>query len=66
MLNFRSDKHVFTYLAAILAGFALILLSEEALGDFFVNLFFYVGVIAAAFFSFVVIILGFFHLFHKG
>lgn len=66
MSYFKGDKHVFTYFVAILAGFALILLSEEAVGTFFSNLFFYVGVIAAAFFSFVAIIIGFFQLFHKG
>ncbi|MCA0972594.1 hypothetical protein LCM20_18505 [Halobacillus litoralis] len=65
MLHFKSDKHVFTYLAAILSGFALILLSDEVLGEFFSTLFFYVGVIAVAFFSFVIIIFSFFHFFTK-
>lgn len=63
MLDF--NKKAFLYLAAIVAGFALIELSGENVGDFFESLFFYVGVIAMAFFSFVLIFFASFSFFNK-
>lgn len=65
MVNFKYDKNAFLYLAAIIAGYALIFLSEQGLGNFLGSLFFYVGVVAMAFFSFVLIIFGFLSIFHK-
>ncbi|RWZ52302.1 hypothetical protein EQV77_15350 [Halobacillus fulvus] len=65
MASFKYDSNVLLYLASIIAGYALIELSELALGDFFSALFFYAGLIAMAFFSFVLIFIAFFNFFYK-
>ncbi|ARI78885.1 hypothetical protein [Halobacillus mangrovi] len=63
-MNINFDKNVFLYLAAVVAGFFLINLSaESAVTGFFEDLFFYVGAIAMALFSFVIIFFSLFSFF---
>gem|GEM_PF-6038124 len=68
MVGFKCDNSLFGYLAAVVASFFLLWLSEfeaVASNDFFSALFFYVGAIGLALFSFVIIFSALFSLFYK-
>ncbi|MBH0231606.1 hypothetical protein LCL89_13595 [Halobacillus yeomjeoni] len=64
-MDFKNDSKVWLYFLAVLSGFALIFLSDENVGEFFSELFKYVGIIAAAVFSFVIIFFGIFSFFRN-
>ncbi|MGP4076102.1 hypothetical protein [Halobacillus sp. K22] len=68
MVGFNFDNSFFNYLAAVVASFFLLWLSEFgsiADNEFFSALFFYVGAIGMALFSFVIIFLSLFNLFSR-